>query len=204
MGNADARIVSVRFEDHVLVRDARTEFFRAAGLAADGGYAASHIHFRVGMFSFTLPNSAARKKAVPLHDLHHLATGYDTSWTGEAEIAAWELASGCSSYRAAWLLNLLALPLGLLIAPVRTWRAFRQGRSCRNFYQGEWDEKWLDTSLGTLRAHLSPRADRRSATVVDVLLFHVYAVPGLVGLAALIIGAASVVRWLTGGVDSIR
>jgi hypothetical protein len=190
-------MVNVRFEDHVLVRDARTEFFRLADLPGDGGYSAPYIHFRVSMFSFMLPNSAARKKAVPLHDLHHLATGYDTSWRGEAEIAAWELASGCSSYWAAWLLNLLAFPLGLLIAPVRTWRAFRQGRSCRNLYHSDWDEKWLDTSLGTLRAHLRTGANHRSLSAVDVLLFIVYAVPGLFGLAALIISAASVMRWLT-------
>jgi hypothetical protein len=196
MESASEQVVNVRFEDHVLVRDARTEFFRLAGLPADGGYSAPYIHFRVGMFSFTLPNSAARKKAVPLHDLHHLATGYDTSWRGEAEIAAWELASGCASYRAAWLLNLLAFPLGLLIAPVRTWRAFRQGRSCRNFYHGAWGEEWLDSSLGTLRTHLCPGASRRSLSAVDVLLFLVCALPGLVGLAALIIGAVGVVRWL--------
>jgi hypothetical protein len=190
-------MVNVRFEDHVLVRDARTEFFRLAGLPGDGGYSAPSIHFRVGMFSFTVPNSAARKKAVPLHDLHHLATGYDTSWRGEAEIAAWELASGCSSYRAAWVLNLLAFSLGLLIAPVRTWRAFRQGRSCGNLYHDEWDERWLDTSLGTLRTHLGPGAGRRSLIAADALLFIVYAVPGLGGLGALIIGVASVVRWVT-------
>jgi hypothetical protein len=188
----------VRFDDHLLVRDARGAFFRSAGLPNDGGYSAPHIHFRVGTLSFTLPNSAARRQAVPLHDLHHLVTGYDTSWTGEAEIAAWELAGGCSSYRAAWLLNLLAFPLGLLIAPVRTWRAFRQGRSSKNFYDSEWDEKWLDTSLGSLRAHLSPNGDHQSRPVPDMLLFVVYAVPGLVGITGLIIGSVSAVRWLTG------
>ncbi len=189
----------MRFENHVLVRDARSAFFRSAGLPSDGGYSAPHIHFRIGTFSFTLPNSAARKEAVPLHDLHHLVTGYDASWSGEAEIAAWELAGGCSSYRAAWFLNLLAFPLGLLIAPVRTWRAFRRGRSSRNFYHSEWDEKWLDTSLGSLRAHLSPDGDRGSRPALDMLLFVFYALPGLVGLTTLIIGSVSAVRWLTSG-----
>jgi hypothetical protein len=32
---------------------------------------------------------------------------------------------------------------------------------------------------------------------VDVLLFAAYWVPGLVGSAALLVGAASAVRWLT-------
>jgi hypothetical protein len=157
----------MRFDDAYVVRDARTEFFRLAGLPPDGGYSARFIRFRIGRLSFSLPNSAARKRAVPLHDLHHLATGYDTSWTGEAEIAAWELASGCSSYGAAWLLNLLALPLGL-IAPVRTWRAFRRGRSSRSLYESPWDDSWLDRSLGSLRAHLALVGDDPASDGQDV------------------------------------
>jgi len=183
----------MRFEDTWIVRDARTEFFRLAGLPGDGGYSARVIHFRIGIVSFALPNSAARKKAVPLHDLHHLATGYDTSWTGEAEIAAWELASGCSSYRAAWLLNLLAFPLGLLIAPVRTWRAFQRGRSSGNLYDSQWHEEWLDGSLGSLRTRLVLDVDSRTSNGGDVLLFLVYALPSLFGLAALVLGV--VVMW---------
>ncbi|HEY6338827.1 MAG TPA: hypothetical protein VIW68_10060 [Candidatus Sulfotelmatobacter sp.] len=30
----------------------------------------------------------------PLHDLHHVATGYDASFIGEAEISTFELRSG--------------------------------------------------------------------------------------------------------------
>jgi len=183
----------MRFDDSLVVRDARTEFFRVAGLPGDGGYSARFVHFRIGILSFALPNSAARRKAVPLHDLHHLATGYDTSWTGEAEIAAWELASGCSSYRAAWLLNLLAFPLGLLIAPLRTWRAFQWGRVCGNLYDSQWDENWLDASLGSLRALLLRDAGARSFRGGDVLLFLLYALPGLFGLVALILGVVMAV-----------
>jgi hypothetical protein len=159
----------MRFDDSWVVRDARTEFFRLAGLPPDGGYSARFIHFRIGRISFALPNFTARRRAVPLHDLHHLVTGYDTSWTGEAEIAAWELAGGCSSYRAAWLLNLLAFPLGLMIAPVRTWRAFRRGRSSANLYDSQWDERWLDASLGSLRARVIPGDDGRSSGRDDVV-----------------------------------
>jgi hypothetical protein len=177
----------MKFDDARVVRDARTEFFHLAGLPGDGGYSARFVYFRIGRFSFVLPNSAARRKAVPLHDLHHLVTGYDTSWTGEAEIAAWELASGCSSYRAAWLLNLLAFPLGLAVAPVRTWRAFQRGRSSDNLYDSQWDEKWLDASLGSLRARLLPDGGQRNSNVGDVLLFLACALPGLFGLVTLVL-----------------
>lgn len=176
----------------MVLRDARAEFWRQAGLGDDGRYAARAVYFHLGPFTLALPNSAARRQAVPLHDLHHLATGYDTSWTGEAEIAAWELGSGCASYRAAWLLNLLALPVGLVTAPARTWRAFRRGRSSGNLYHGPWDEAWLDASLGSLRARMALDGATRTSTAGDGVLFLACALPGLLGAAGLVLGLAAV------------
>jgi hypothetical protein len=56
--------------------------------------------FTVGIFGLSLkfPNTEGRKRAVPLHDLHHVLTGYGTDWIGEAEIGAWELGGGCNSF----------------------------------------------------------------------------------------------------------
>lgn len=77
---------------------------------------------------------------------------------------------------------------GLPIAPVRTWRAFQRGRSSGNSYDIPWDGKWLDASLGSLRTRLVLDADSRPSNGGDVPLFLVYALPGLFGVAALIIG----------------
>jgi ubiquinone biosynthesis protein Coq4 len=82
------------------------------------------VRLKAGPFVFPFPNTKARVHAVKLHDLHHVLTDYETTWTGEAEIAAWEIASGCGPYYAAWLLNFGALAIGLLIAPRKTCRAF--------------------------------------------------------------------------------
>ncbi len=57
-----------------------------------------------------------------IHDLHHVLTGYATTWTGEAEIAAWALASGCVRWPAATVLDLGALRVSLLIAPLQVAR----------------------------------------------------------------------------------
>jgi len=137
------------------VRQARAEYFRRAGFAPDGGYADRWVVLRVGPVPvFAFPNIEARRRSVRLHDIHHVLTGYDTSWTGESEIGAWEIGSGCRRHWVAWILNLDAMAIGFLIAPHRTWRAFRRGRRSGNLYGGEYDEALLDRTVGDLRAEI--------------------------------------------------
>lgn len=64
------------------MREARTSFLVAHGLPADGGYR-RFFWLGIGRVKVPLPNLPARVRAVRLHDLHHVLTGYDTSWTGE-------------------------------------------------------------------------------------------------------------------------
>ena len=135
------------------VREARARYFEEAGLS-EAGYQARWVVLRAGPVPIPLPNVPARRRAVRLHDLHHVATGYDTSWTGEAEISAWELGGGCGQYAAAWLLGLGAVSVGLVIAPRRTWRAFRRGRRSRSLYGGVFSEELLELTVPALRARL--------------------------------------------------
>src|SRR5687768_13274599 len=125
------------------VREARERYFVENGLS-EAGYTARWVKLAVGPVPFYFPNTAARRRAVVLHDLHHVATGYSTTWRGEAEIAAWELAGGCGRYWAAWALNTGAMSIGLVIAPRRTWRAWRRGRASRTLYRGEFSPELLD------------------------------------------------------------
>lgn len=136
------------------LRAARTRYFTSSGLG-DGGYDDPWVVFRArGIPYAAFPNSPQRVRSVRLHDIHHIVAGYDTSWTGEAEIAAWELASGCRDHYAAWVLNGLALLIGLVIAPRKVGFAWRRGRATKNLYDGEWDEAILDRSVGEVRAAL--------------------------------------------------
>jgi ubiquinone biosynthesis protein Coq4 len=92
------------------------------------------------------------KKVVVLHDVHHLIAGYDTTWTGELEVAAWELGSGgCGPYALMWFNRVLTSLLGLVFAPRATWRAFQRGRRARNLYR--WDcREVLERDLEEIRA----------------------------------------------------
>lgn len=143
------------WDDQLTVREARALYFAGAGFAADGGYGDTWVRLKAGGRTlFAFPNTAARVRAVRFHDIHHVLTGYDTSWTGEAEIGAWELAAGCGKHYAAWILNLGAAAVGLFIAPRRVLRAFARGRRSKTLYHEEFSEELLERRVGELRGRL--------------------------------------------------
>jgi ubiquinone biosynthesis protein Coq4 len=144
----------------VLVREARARYFAENGLG-EGGYDDRFVVLRVaGLPLLVFPNTKQRVRSVRFHDVHHVLTGYGTSWRGEGEIAAWELASGCHDHWAAWWLNFWAALIGLFLAPRAGARAFRRGRASRNLYDREWDDALLERGVGELRRELGLDAAR--------------------------------------------
>ena len=110
---------------------------------------------------YPIPNTRSRKRAVKIHDLNHLVTGYKTDREGELEISAWELASGgCSSYGAAWVLDLVGMLSGFIVCPRRTVRAFLLGREQQNLYRYPLDEL-LAMPVTDARARLSTGETQR-------------------------------------------
>ncbi len=135
--------------------DARGVYFAENGLPDDGGYEDAWVVIRAGGLPvFAFPNGASRREAVPMHDLHHVLTGYGTDWVGEAEIGAWELASDCSSSPAATVLNLLAFGLVLPFHFGRLRRAFARGLQSRNLYGRVHDGQLLARTVGEMRREL--------------------------------------------------
>lgn len=107
---------------------ARADYYRANGFGDDGGDSLEWVPIKVLGLTLKIPNTDGRRRAVRIHDLHHVVTGYQTDLRGEAEIGAWELASGCLRWPAATVLNLFALAIGIVIAPRRVARAWARGR----------------------------------------------------------------------------
>ncbi len=145
------------YADATLLRRARAAYFRDNGFGEDGGYGRRWVKLKLGQVPVWFPNTQARRRAVRLHDLHHIATGYGTTLVGEAEIGAWELARGCADYYAAWVLNMAAVALGVPAAPRRVWRAFVWGRQTTNLYRLGFEDAWLDDTVGALRERLGLR-----------------------------------------------
>jgi hypothetical protein len=160
----------MHYAPDAVIRDARDRYFAVAGFD-NGGYADKWVRLKLGPVAVKFPNTAARLRSVKLHDIHHILTEYDTSWTGEAEIGAWEIASGCGCHAVAWTLNLGAFGIGLVMAPRRTYRAFIRGRHSRNLYPSVFREEMLNERVGSMRDELSIRSDTPHATAADRTMF---------------------------------
>jgi hypothetical protein len=173
--------------------DARSTYFQLSGFDADGGYSARWVRLKVGPASLAFPNTRCRVRAVQLHDIHHVLTEYETTWTGEAEISAWEIASGCRDHYVAWLLDWGALAIGLFLAPKRVWKAFVRGRRSRNLYNGQFDEAVLTRTVGELRRELAIPPEAPPATPADALSFAFWsAVSAAVTFGPWVLGAGVV------------
>ena len=159
------------YGEQLNLRQARAQYFADNHFGDDGGYGDKWVELKFGPLTFYLRNSAGRVRAVKLHDLHHIATGYQTDWKGEFEISAWEFGSGCADYLTAWIINLGGLSAGLLTAPGRIFHAFLRGRHGRSLYHEGYSEELLDETVASLRQRLGTQAPPRPATAADVLAF---------------------------------
>ncbi len=143
------------YSPEMTLRDARARYFELNGFGADGGYEERWIKVKVWRIPVWLPNTDGRRKAVRLHDLHHILTEYPTTWRGEAEISAWEVAGGgLRRYYAGWVLDLLNIAQGLVVNPRGLYRAFLRGRQNVSLYGMEFNDEMLSHRVGEFRRRL--------------------------------------------------
>lgn len=170
------------YPDDATMGSARAAYFTANGFG-EGGYDDPWVRLKIGPIPLVIPNSPQRVRSVRLHDLHHVVTGYDTTWTGEGEIGAWEIASSCADHHAAWVLNLEAMAIGLGLAPGAMFRAFVRGRHSRNFYDREYDPTLLEPTVGAMRRDLALDRPPPAPSATDVLAFAGWSLASLATLA---------------------
>jgi len=142
-----------RYPDTVLLREARDRYFAENGFRAEDYTAPT---FRIGFFGIGVkfPNTPGRKRVIPFHDLHHVLTGFATDWIGEAEIGAWELRAGCTTFEA-YFLNGGGVVIGLFLSPRRVWRAFRAAKGQRTLYRDSTPyDQLLQMTVGDVRKRI--------------------------------------------------
>src|SRR5215207_7574608 len=165
-----------RFAPGLTLGEARARLFALGGLGEDGGYGDAWVVLKLWRVPLAFPNTEGRRRAVRFHDLHHVLTEYPTTWRGEFEIAAWEVAGGIRRYWVAWLLDLLGFACGLVVFPRATYRAFVRGRHSTNLYGDEWDESILGRRVGELRGRLGLDVEEEArATRDDKVSFALWA-----------------------------
>jgi hypothetical protein len=103
-------------------------------------YSAKTVTLYAGPLSFRVPNPKARQEAVPLHDIHHVVTGFGTDVIGEGEQGIWELRAGCPAPIAIFL-NGLAAAGGFLLSPKRIVRAFLSAKGASTLYASSISEE---------------------------------------------------------------
>ncbi|HEY8558887.1 MAG TPA: hypothetical protein VIL74_00685 [Pyrinomonadaceae bacterium] len=172
-----------RYDPELTLRDARAQYF-AVNDFGWGGYDDKWVKVEYGRLRFCFPNTKGRVKVVKYHDLHHILTEYGTSLSGETEIGAWEVATGCTSNLAAWVLNLSAFAWGLVINPKGVYKAFLRGRQSANLYHVPFDDELLSANIGVLRRRLKLDEPLRPATFSDNAVFIFWS---LVSVATLLV-----------------
>lgn len=181
-------------EDSLTLAEGRARYFAENGFAPDGGYGDAWVHFKLGPLPLAFPNTKGRVEAVRFHDLNHVVTGYATDLRGEAEIGAWELASGCTRFPAAVLLNLLVIWPVLFLSPGRVWRAFLRGRHSRNLYSEPFDEALLARPVGPTRTALGLDAPPHAG--VDDALAFAGTLLAVVGIQVFVVALLAAPLWL--------
>jgi len=147
------------------VRAARDVYLTENGFTTDG-YTAEKVSLMIfgGRMQVSFPNWPSRRAAVPLHDLHHVATGYGADWAGEGEIGIWELMGGCEA-PIVYALNGTAALIGCFVAPGRMLQAYYDARKARALYrQNAKLDDLLDLTVGELRERLGIPRDGLART----------------------------------------
>ena len=185
------------YSDDLLVKDALQLYFSKYHFE-NGGYELKWFRIKVGRIYIPLPNTKDRVKAVKIHDIHHLITEYEANLRGEAQIGAWELASGCGSYYVAWILNAGSFFYGMFALPRPLFEAFLRGRRARtNFYYNTvYDEALLNKTVGTLRRIAESDSPIRNRGW-DYIIFGLWCA-GILGINSLAVAAICLIagRWI--------
>jgi hypothetical protein len=168
------------YPDAMTLGEARARFFARWSLGPDGGYADRWVRVETKPIPVFFPNTRCRVEAAKLHDLHHVATGYGADWPGEAQIAAWEIAGGCGRHGWAWLLNLGAFAVGMVLCPRRLYRAFVRGSRASNLYHARFgDEQLATVTVGELRRRMGIVEAEPEPAARDRLRFAAWCATGL-------------------------
>ena len=104
-----------------------SDFYNRYKIPKDGGENDDTFKFKVFGKVFNLPNPNFRKKALYIHDLHHILNKCDITWKGEAFIAGWEISTGIWKHFPLGFLSSWAMGYSIWIYPKSVLKGFKKG-----------------------------------------------------------------------------
>lgn len=137
------------------VRDARDGYLAENGFTVEA-YDSPKSTGSIFGIKISVPNPPPHRRAIRLHDLHHVATGFGTDHAGEGEIAAWQARRGlvvAGMYVTA--ITALNGAIGFGAAPARVWSAWRAAGTGGSLFALDAEyEALLEMRVGALRSLL--------------------------------------------------
>ncbi len=117
-----------------------------------GGENERWVWIDIGIGKFPIPNLKGRQELVYLHDIHHILNDYNTNWSGEAAVSAWEITTGMGKNPVGWFYAFLGLLVGGFLRPLAAYRGFKRGLKTKSVIGLQLPkEKLLSLSLNELR-----------------------------------------------------
>ena len=147
-------------DEALTVRDALADYYGRMNAPRDGSGALASRWAPLARWPIALPNFAWRKRALPVHDLHHVLLGYPCTPGGEFEMAAWEFAAGRFRHAGATAFCLPLVGLGALVHPHRSFAAFVRGRAGRSLYPVGLTPEMLASPIEDVRRIVLPAFTR--------------------------------------------
>jgi hypothetical protein len=157
----------------------------------------------IGPFKIRLPNPPARRRAVVMHDINHIVTGYNTTFSeGEMSIAAFEVGAGCGRLAIVWFINLSLLAIAVVVHPRVAFTGFVRGRRSASIYSSNRDAATLAAmSVESVRDMLRVDAADARPRLTDRVLFAAWSIIAmavfLAPLAIVLTGLWALVRALS-------
>ncbi len=103
------------------------QFYKENNFKDDGGESDDFFELKFKFFSLKLPNSQFRKDVIHIHDIQHVLYNCDTTWSGEAFIAGWEIATGFWKHLPVGFFSIWAMGFSLLTHPKEVLKGYKVG-----------------------------------------------------------------------------
>ncbi|MBN4077630.1 hypothetical protein JYT25_00610 [bacterium AH-315-C20] len=150
-----------------------SDYYKDNDFRSDGGEKLPYAKAKLtSWLNIYIPNPEVRRKILQVHDVHHLLTGFKTSMTGESEISAWEISSGCRSNWFAFFINSLGVISVILFNPWNIWKAYKLGKRTKNLYKaGYGKEELLAMTVEELQEELGFGKTKFRQRMLGILIF---------------------------------